>query len=477
MMRMEPRLVQTQRQQLVLTQKMQQAIHILQLSGLELEQFVQQELETNPVLELKPGQPEPAPPPASDAPPKEDTKESFEGDFDLDAFRDSWDWRKREGMDLSYNSDLADRRKYYEDSITKEESFAAMLLGQLRMTADDPEIFAIGERIIIGDINDRGYFTGGIDAIAAELNVPPARVEETLALIQRFEPTGVGARDVKECLLLQIAAEHPGDEALRTLVRDHLEALERRQIPKIAKAMRITPEQVEELTRKLAKLDPWPGLEYSSGPPQYVTPDVIVEKNEETGKFEVSLTNERVPRLGISATYPDLLRTKRLDSESRQYIKDRVQSAQWLLSSISQRQSTILRVSEAIVEVQEEFLEKGPEFIKPLTLQEIADKVGVHEATVSRTTRGKYMQTPQGLFELKYFFSPGLRTADGETQSSKSVQTLIQRIIDGEPKNKPLSDQRIADLLKDQGIHIARRTVTKYREGLGIPATNLRKQY
>jgi RNA polymerase sigma-54 factor len=202
-----------------------------------------------------------------------------------------------------------------------------------------------------------------------------------------------------------------------------------------------------------------------------------VEKDDETGEYEVYLVDDRIPNLRISNQYRQMAKKREVEKEAKQYVRDKVESARWLIRNIEQRQRTILRVAKAIVEIQREFLGKGVEYIKPLTLQEIADKVGVHEATVSRTTRGKYMQTPQGLFELKYFFSPGLRTDDGDSQSSKSVQSLIKVIIDKEDKRKPLSDQKIADMLKDQGINIARRTVTKYREALDILPTSMRKEY
>ena len=473
MLGMEHRMVQTQTQRLMLTQKMQQALHILQMSGIELEQYVQQELETNPVLDQSPKEPAaelPATTPAAEPP------EVFEEGFDLDAFARDWEYdrRHREGRDLSVNPASDERRQYYQDSITREESFAARLLTQLRMAAADEQTYRIGERII-GDMDNRGYFTGALDEIATELSVPLEEVERALRLVQRFEPTGVGARDVVECLLLQIDVEYPGEPQLAELVEHHLEELERRQIPKIAKAMNITPERVEELKVLLAKLNPWPGHEFTADTTQYVTPDVIVEKID--GRFEVYLSDDRLPELRISAQYRQMARDVKIELKDKQYLREKVESAKWLIRNIEQRQQTILRIARAIVEVQEEFLERGVEHIKPLTLQEIADKVGVHEATVSRTTRGKYMQTPQGLFELKYFFSPGLRRDSGEAQSSKSVQELLRKTIDEEDKAKPLSDQKIADIFKEQGLNIARRTVTKYREGLGIPTTSLRKSY
>lgn len=474
MMHMEHRLAQTQTQRLMLTQKMQQAIHILQLSGLELEAYVQQELETNPVLE----QTAPAPEPETYEPPATSSSSTEEFDdvsFDLDEYASRWNDGPTTGTDMSRNPDLANRREYYENSITKEESFTSRLLTQLRMAATDDGTYRIGERII-GDIDRRGYFTGTLEDLAQELGVPAEEVERVLRLVQRFEPTGVGARDVVECLLLQIEAEYPEEPQLRRLVEEHLEELERRQIPKIAKAMGVSPERVEELKDMLATLNPWPGHEYSTELPQYVTPDVIVDKDEE-GNLQVYLSDGSVPQLQISGEYRRMARNGKMGRDERQYIRDKMESAKWLIRNIEQRQQTILRIARAIVDVQREFFEKGVEAIRPLTLQEIADKVGVHEATVSRTTRGKYMQTPQGLYEMKFFFSPGLRRDTGEAQSAKSVQLLIRKIIDEEDKAKPLSDQKIADLLKKQGLNIARRTVTKYREAMDILPTTLRKSY
>ena len=473
MMGMEHRIIQTQTQRLMLTQKMQQAIQILQLSGIELDQYVQQELETNPLLDQVQKEPPAALP--EPAPVKNDDGK-FEESFDLDAYARDWEYdrRHREGQDLSRNRDADARRQYFQDSISREESFSSRLLTQLRLAARDENTLRIGE-YIIGDIDGRGYFTGSLEEVASELGVTVDEAQRVLYLIQRFEPTGVGARAVVECLLLQIDVEYPEEDQLRELVEHHLLELERRQIPKIAKAMNITPERVEELKDMLAKLNPWPGNEYSADPTQYVTPDVIVEKIE--NKYVVYLSDERTPELRINTEYRQMARDVKMERKDKQYIREKVESAKWLIRNIEQRQQTILRIATAIVEVQEDFLEKGIDLIKPLTLQEIADKVGVHEATVSRTTRGKYMQTPQGLFELKFFFSPGLRRDSGEAQSSKSVQSLIKKIVAEEDKAKPLSDQKIADMLKKQGLNIARRTVTKYRETLGIPMTSLRKSY
>jgi RNA polymerase sigma-54 factor len=473
MMHMEHRLTQNLSQRLMLTQKMQQAIQILQLSGIELEQYLQKELEQNPVLEQlviepKPETVQPAAAATADGATIEDTA------FNLDDYATQWMDLRREGTDFSRNPEMAERRDHYQNSITKEESFTSKLLTQLRMAAQDEKIYAIGEQIV-GEINGKGYFTGSLEEIAKETGTTVEDAERVLRIIQRFEPTGVGARDVVECLQLQIDIEYPHVPEMKVLVAEHLDELEHRQIPKIAKEMRISVERVEELKDLLAKLNPWPGLEFSSEPTQYVTPDVIVEKIDD--EIIVYLSDDSLPALRINEDYRKMMGNGKVTREEKQYLRDKVESAKWLIRNVEQRQQTILRIARAIVDIQQEFLERGIEFIRPLTLQEIADRVGVHEATVSRTTRGKYMQTPQGLFEMKFFFSPGLRRDSGENQSSKSVQSIIRKMIDGEDKGKPLSDQKIADLLKIKGLNIARRTVTKYREALGILPTSMRRSY
>jgi RNA polymerase sigma-54 factor len=474
MMRMDNRLVQTQSQRLMLTQKMQQALQILQYNSQELDLHIQNELEANPVLELVQPEEDPEPPPPAVSDSNGHDAEDYNDRETFEEFVSPWEERIKEGRDLSVNRELLERRDFYENSITKEESLTAHLLTQLRLAYEDDRHYAIGERII-GDIDERGYFTGSLEEIAVELDEPVEEIERVLYRIQRFEPSGVGGRGVVECLLIQINAEYPEDARLRELVQEHFDELQHRQIPKIAKAMRIAPEEVEDLRRKLSTLDPWPGLEFESAPTQYIAPDLIAEKVE--GEWTVSLTSEGGPNLRINDRYGARAKRKETEREEKAFLREKLESAKWLIRNVEQRRQTILKVGTAIMGFQRNFLEKGPSAIRPLTLQEVADVVGVHEATVSRTTRGKYIQTPQGLFELKYFFSPGLKCANGEDQSAKSVQMQVRKIIDAEDKRRPLSDQRVADILKQEGLKIARRTVTKYREALGVPATNLRKEY
>lgn len=477
MMQMRQGLIQTQTQRLMLTQKMQQALQILQYSGVELEQHLQEELESNPLLELVSKSPEIE---VEVAPSAEAAKNGHDGaaiddsSFNLDEYASAWEQKAKEGRDLSINTDNFAKRDFHENSITKEESLSSRLMTQLRFAFVDDDRYRIGEWIV-SDIDARGYFTGSLEEIAGELGVELAEVERILYRIQKFEPTGVGARDVVECLLLQINVTYPDEPQISELVGEHLEALQHRQIPRIAKAMGVSPGRVEELKQMLSVLDPWPGYEYSSEPTQYIAPELVVEKVDD--EYIVRLTVEGTPELQINQDYHKMAKGKATPKEDKSYLREKIESARWLIRNIEQRQQTILKIGKAIVEVQQGFLEKGVDAIKPLTLQEIADVVGVHEATVSRTTRGKYMQTPQGLFELKYFFSPGLKSLNGESKSSKSVQSAIKKIINEEDKAKPLSDQKIADLLKSRGTKIARRTVTKYRENMNIPSTTMRKQY
>ncbi len=477
MMHMEHRLAQTQSQQLVITLKMQQGLHILQLSGLELEQYVQQELEQNPFLEQVQKKPEERDISVvtSDKSGKTEDINEYEEGFDLDSYMDSWRIRHREGQDLSFNPEQSEKLRYYEDSITQGESLRSRLLQQLRLADLNALESIIGERIVIGEIDERGYFVGNEDEIATDLCVTKNQVVEVLNKIQTFEPTGIGARNIEECLLFQIAVEFPNEPELCILVKEHFEALKLRQIPKIAKAMNVSLARVEELKGLLATLDPWPGRQFSQDAPQYIQPEVVVEKVD--GEYVVRLVNEQLPEVEINHDYHQMVKNNNLSKDEKSYVREKLEAARWLKRNLTQRQQTIVRVAEAIVNIQREFLDKGVEHIKPLKLQDIADLIGMHESTVARTTKGKYIQTPQGLFELKYFFSPGLRSDEGEDQSSKSIQALVKKIVDEENPKKPLSDQKISDLIKKQGINVARRTVSKYREGLGIPSTTLRRQY
>ncbi len=489
MIRFEQHLRQQQRQ--ILAPQMQQSLQMLQMNSIELDQFIEQTLEANPFLDRVRSREtvlSEMPPEASSG--AEESEEKIEQDYEQtvlgrsdsdlklgDEGRDMGnesDWR-REGEDFSRNPDTDEAWRYYQDSVTQGESLRAHLLDQMRITAETAEEYAIGERIIIGDTDDNGYFTGDVAEIARELDMPESNVAAVLDIIRKFEPTGVGATDIADCLLLQIEVEFPDNEELKTLVRDHWEDLTRGRIPQIARAMDMAPERVEALKSLVARLDPWPGREYSSAPPAYITPEVVVEQVDDD--YIVMLTADAMPAVAINSAYIKEVRSKKMSKEERDYIRENLETARWLVRNIERRQDTIRKTAQAIVDAQRAFLEKGVEYMKPLTLEEVANKVGLHESTISRTVNGKYIQTPQGLFELKYFFSTGLRSDMGEAQSSTAICAQIKKIIESEDKHKPLSDQKIADLLKEQGANVARRTIAKYREEMGIFPAKMRRSY
>jgi len=464
-------LSQKQTQKLVLTPKMQQAMHMLQLPLLELETYLRQQLVENPVLEELP--------PTEDGQGSSDDEAAGAGERELEliseTFEDAWNDYYYEGSDLSCNrEDEEAKRAFVESSITKKESFASYLLNQLRLATDDEEEYRIGEWII-GEIDDRGYFTSSVAQGAEALGVPTETVESVLAKIQTFDPTGVGARDLRECLLLQIEARYPDNKLLRELVSSHLDLLQKRQLPKIAEAMNIDVQQVEELAKLVAMLEPRPGRNYTGDETQYVVPDATVTKVGD--EYVVTTNDDSIPRIRVSSHYRKLLQNPNTPKEVRDYVRDKYRAAKWLLSNIEQRKSTIYKVTKCIMDMQREFLDKGEAFLKPLTLQEVAERVGLHESTISRVTSKKYVDTPQGIFELKHFFSSSIGNQNGDAKSSTSVRKMIAELIDAEDKAKPLSDQQIANVLRAKGLNIARRTVTKYREALGILPSKLRKEY
>ncbi|MCK5861873.1 MAG: RNA polymerase factor sigma-54 [Candidatus Hydrogenedentes bacterium] len=482
---------QRQQQRQILAPQMQQSLKMLQMNSIELDQFIEQSLEENPFLDrtttrettLSEMQ---AAPVSNDANSEEQQEQEHdqvvldrsEGEINFDTGSDD-DWygadRHREGVDFSRNADSDETYRYYQDSITQSESLRAHLLDQMRITATTPEEYQIGERIIIGDIDSNGYFSGDITEIAGEMKISDSDVNAVLDTIKKFEPTGVGAADIAECLLLQIEAEYPEEEQLKTLVCKHWDELTRGHIRQIAHTMDISPERVEELKNILRHLEPWPGQAYSSAVPAYITPEVLVEQIEDD--FIVVLTADAMPSIAINDAYIKEVRSKKISKEERSYVRENLGSARWLVRNIERRQETIRKTAQAIIDTQRMFLKKGEQYMKPLTLEEVANKVGLHESTISRTVNGKYIQTPQGLFELKYFFSAGLRSDDGESQSSTAICALLKNIIDAEDKHKPLSDQKISDLLKKQGTNAARRTIAKYREGMGVPPARIRRSY
>lgn len=524
-MSLELRLHLKQTQTLVMTPQLQQAIKLLQLSRLELAETIQQELESNPALEeaatleapeeLSPIEmreggeaetaeaPEPPEPleasggeeaefvgldevpdvvvaaadeflPAAEAEPPSPTAEAEPSD-DIDWREYLKDQSSSEVFTPARESESDEDRPSFESMLTRPSALADHLLEQLRLELPSEFDERIGMEIV-GNLDPNGYLADDVPSIAARLDVSEGDVERVLSRIQRFDPLGVAARDLRECLLVQAEVRMPEAVHLIAIIEHHLGDLERRRYKQIAKALGITQEQVFEELKRLQTLNPKPARTYSGDSPRYITPDIYVHKVGD--EFVVQLNDDGLPKLRVSSYYRQVL-DRDSNAEARAYIKEKLKNAQWLIKSIEQRRRTIFKVTDSIVRFQREFLEHGVEHLRPMVLKDVADDIGMHESTVSRVTTNKYVHTPQGIFELKYFFNTSIQSVDGgDGFAAESVKEKIRQLISAEDPERPLSDQRIVQILKDKhGMDIARRTVTKYREMLGLLSSAKRKRY
>jgi len=492
-MRLEASLQMRQEMRLKLAPQIIQSIEILQLPLLELRDRIDQELMENPVIEAGP-EPEEAPEsPDEEAPAETDEleavepvveepetdpeplqEENYEAVEDLipaDEI-DGREWRTRR----AYSDDEDPKRAAIENSAAPDISLEEHLKRQLALFELDPLIRDICENII-ANLDWRGYLQYPLKEILASMDRPvtPEQGEQALKVVQGLEPPGVGARSIEECLILQLDPRDEDYEFLRRLIRDHFDDLLKNRYPRVAKAMRCSLERLKEAVEKIGKLNPIPGALFGEKPAPHVVPDLRVELVG--GQYQVILEDAMLPSLRISNYYAKRLQQKDLDPKTEQYLKEKLQSARWLIDAIQQRRSTLFNIASAIVEQQKEFLDKGPMHLKPLKMQDIADRVGVHVSTVSRAIAGKYIQTPRGLYSMKYFFTGGVQKPDGETESWEVVRQKLLQIIENEDKSNPLSDEQIVAELAAQGIQIARRTVSKYRKVLGIPSSRRRKKY
>ncbi|HYV32907.1 MAG TPA: RNA polymerase factor sigma-54, partial [Candidatus Binatia bacterium] len=348
------------------------------------------------------------------------------------------------------------------------------LIEQVRLSEITDEQRPIAE-MLVGNIDDYGYLKATIQEMAFATNIAPEKILEVLKVIQSFYPAGVGALDLRQCLMLQLERQSREKTIEFRIVRDFMEALGKRRIPEIARGLGEDVVDVQKAIGRIGQLEPRPGRAFLPDNDQYVLPEVFVARSD--GEFVVSTNNEQVPHLRISNTYKDLMAQADASTEVRDYIREKIRAGKFLIKSLHQRQQTILNIANEIVKRQREFMEKGVAFLKPLTMVQVAEVVGVHETTVSRAVSGKYMQTPQGVFEMKYFFTSGIQTATGEGMSNTSVKDMIADIFKNEDPLKPLSDQEVVMMLSAKGIVIARRTVAKYRSELNILPSNLRKVY
>ena len=462
--------------QQVLSPQLQQSLLVLQTPLLELRNLVQQEMETNPVLEELPDEPGP------DAGETEaSVDDNFKSEFEKLASLDQ-EWRDYMGQSANSGTDgfqrsreAKDKRQFFFDSIAVQETLQQNLLGQLNQSALNASDRKAAE-LITGNIDDNGFLQSTPEEMALNSGFPKEDFERMLALIQSFYPPGVGARDLRECLLIQLKREGKEHSLEYKIVSEHMEDLGRRRFPEIARRMGISVEDVQSAADNIGRLNPRPGQVFAAAPQNYVLPDVTVEKVN--GEYQLSLNDEQIPHLRISNLYKDIIASGNTQgSEVKDYIRDKIRSGKFLIRSIHQRQQTISNIAQQIVARQCDFLEHGPSHLKPMTMAEVADAVGVHETTVSRAVSGKYMATPQGIFEMKYFFTPGYQTATGESLSNTSVKEAILDLVKREDGNEPMSDSEIVEILSERGIPIARRTVAKYRTELNILPSHMRRKY
>jgi RNA polymerase sigma-54 factor len=487
-MRLEVSLAQKLSLQLKLAPQIIQSIEILQLPALSLHELVEQALDENEALEraedLTPS------PDDNTAPRPEDQNGSLTGTETAEDREGAADTLERlEALEAAADRDWQDfgRRRGGGDEDAKFEAMnntaasGATLSEQLhdQFVLLDPDEAArtIGRHIIF-NLDERGFLPYSLEEI---LNSPELRgrfemedAERALAIVQRLEPRGVAARDLKECLLLQLDPEDPDAELKARIIRDHFEDVNKNKLPKVARELDITIPQLRKLIGEIARLDPSPGATASSDRNAYVHPDVVVEWIE--GRWEIRLEEDFFPRIRVNPQYRELL-TQSDDPKVKDWVRKKLESAKWLVDAIQQRQSTLSRVCDEIFKVQREYLDYGESHLRPLKMQEIADRVGIHVSTVSRAIADKWVQTPRGIVPLKFFFTGGAETADGETMSRRSVKQKVKDIIDEEDKRNPLSDEQVAEVLKKEGLDIARRTVTKYRKALEIPSSRQRRQW
>jgi len=469
-------------QQLVMTPQLQQAIKLLQLSRMELVDVVTQELAENPLLEEglegkdereETVAEESATEEITETPPEQELKGEAEGmgDIDWQTYLEGYSLSSGDSRDAYEDSE---ERPSYESLLTKPSNLTDHLMWQLNLSSiDDRERVAAAE--IIGNLDEAGYLQATPEELAETSGLDPELIGRALEKVQQFDPAGIAARNLQECLLLQLERLDLKESLAAVILRDFISELEGRKYPVIAKALKISLDEVLAAAKMISDLDPRPGRAYNEEDVHYIVPDIFVHKIGD--EYVVTLNDEGLPNLRINSFYRNALSdSSSVDKQAGEYIQDKMRSAVWLIKSIHQRQRTIYKVTKSIVKFQRAFFDMGIEHLKPLVLRDVAEDIEMHESTVSRVTTNKYVQTPQGLFELKYFFNSGINTADGDSVASESVKSRIKEIVAAEDPKKPYSDQKIVTLLKEQEINIARRTVTKYREMLGIGSSTERKR-
>ncbi len=460
-------------QKLILTPSLQQAIKLLPMTTLELVDMLNQEVVENPLLEevtteeiqeadakaqVEKADPEPAAE-------KQDTWDDADYEYFFGDYLDEG-YRPRAPREIKELPPI-------ENTLSTATSLADHVTWQLSLHSDDTLVREIGTAIV-GNLDDDGYLVASIEEITEMGDWPDTEVERVLAIVQAFDPVGVAARDLRECLLLQLNHLGLDETPTATIVRDHIALLQRHQLPELARCLAMSMDDVKQHIEIIRHLDPKPGLRHNPAQSQYVIPDVYIVKVED--QYVAMLNEEGLPQLRISPVYRRMLdKNSKNSDETRSYVKEKFRSALWLIKSVDQRQKTIHKVATSIINFQREFLDHGIEQLRPLVLRDVANDIGMHESTVSRVVNNKYMHTPQGVFEMKYFFHSGIHSAYGESVSSVTIKQRIKKIVESEDPQKPLSDSRIVGMLQEEGLILARRTIAKYREELKIPTSSQRK--
>ena len=450
--------------------QMQQSLGVLQASTLELNQMIGQELSANPVLEEE----------SVEISLEEEKLDKDQEDLDEELSEISQlddDWRDYYQQSRSTRMRTDEENEKYQrriDSLVEPQTLTENLTEQLNTTDCEKDVHDLTQ-ILIGYIDDDGFLSQNIEDLALENGIPFQPLQKALNTLQSFHPPGIGAQDLRECLLIQLNRLGKEHSLEHRIVDKYLDELARKRYPQISKKLGVTIDKITEAAESIAKLDPKPGSELSEGNNHFISPDVTVIKDVD--EYLISINDETIPRLRISNTYKDIISGGNATTDTKEYIRDKIHAGKFLIRCIEQRQETIRKISEEIVKRQRDFLDHGVAHLHPMNMAQVADVVGVHETTVSRAIAGKYIATPRGVFEMKYFFKPGYETSDGESLSNTSVKQAVSDLVKNEDHTKPYSDDKIVKKLHEQGITLARRTVAKYRDELGILPSHLRRTY
>ena len=476
--------VQKQTQSLILAPQLRHSLKILQAPALELRNSILEELQSNPILEEMPmdgtsleanGSSNETESSRDDTG-SNDEEMDFGGDYEM-LHKLNEDWKEyfaQESSNNVYSSEDAQKRQHMFDSLVAETSLQQHLMDQAQIMELEPEMSEAIE-YLIGSLDDKGFLTTKPADIALIANLPFRPVMQAHEILKGFDPPGIACLDLQDSLLQQLKLKGRGESLASKIIKKHYPLLLRRRIPEMARKLSATVDEIHNAIQEIADLNPTPASRFTEDNNRVISPDVRVEKNDD--EWQIILNSDYIPRLRLNNTYKEMIAQGKINSKEKEYIQDKIRSGKFLINSIDQRQRTIERITREILKFQAEFFEEGVSKLKPLTMNQVAQEVGVHETTVSRAVANKYIETPFGIFDFKYFFTSGYQSADGSSVSNTSIKDIIAHLIENEDPRKPLSDQEVVNILAKRNLKIARRTAAKYREEMGILPTNLRRQY